>query len=144
MKKLFVTMFCLGLAAPLFADGTNQLADEKSRVSYAIGMMTGHQWKQQDIDFDPDTYARGIKDALTGGTTLLTQEQAQQTIDTFKKEFTAKQQQKRLELTAKNKTDGETFLTTNKINAGIKLLSITLPDGKTSELQYLRSEEPHV
>jgi FKBP-type peptidyl-prolyl cis-trans isomerase FklB len=100
-------------------------------------MMTGHQWKQQDIDFDPDTYARGIKDALTGGTTLLTQEQAQQTIDTFKKEFTAKQQQKRLELTAKNKTDGETFLTTNKINAGIKLLSITLPDGKTSELQYL-------
>src|ERR1017187_2165952 len=137
MKKLFVTMFCLGLAAPLFADGTNQLADEKSRVSYAIGMMTGHQWKQQDIDFDPDTYARGIKDALTGGTTLLTQEQAQQKIDTFKKEFTAKQQQKRLELTAKNKTDGETFLTTNKINAGIKLLSITLPDGKTSELQYL-------
>ena len=130
-------MFCLGLAAPLFADGTNQLADEKSRVSYAIGMMTGHQWKQQDIDFDPDTYARGIKDALTGGATLLTQEQAQQTIDTFKKEFTAKQQQKRTELTAKNKTDGEAFLTTNKINAGIKLLSVTLPDGKTSELQYL-------
>ena len=130
-------MFCLGMAAPLFADGTNQLADEKSRVSYAIGMMTGHQWKQQDIDFDPDTYARGIKDALTGGATLLTQEQAQQTIDTFKKEFTAKQQQKRTELTAKNKTDGEAFLTTNKINAGIKLLSVTLPDGKTSELQYL-------
>src|ERR1035441_2516747 len=66
MKKLFVTMFCLGMAAPLFADGTNQLADEKSRVSYAIGMMTGGQWKAQDIDFDPEIYARGIKDALTG------------------------------------------------------------------------------
>jgi FKBP-type peptidyl-prolyl cis-trans isomerase FklB len=137
MKKLFVTMFCLGMAAPLFADGTNQLADEKSRVSYAIGMMTGGQWKAQDIDFDPEIYARGIKDALTGGPTLLTQDEAKQTIDTFKKEFTAKQQQKRLELTAKNKTEGEAFLTTNKINAGIKLLSITLPDGKTSELQYL-------
>jgi FKBP-type peptidyl-prolyl cis-trans isomerase FklB len=137
MKKLFVTMFCLGMAAPLFADGTNQLADEKSRVSYAIGMMTGGQWKAQDIDFDPEIYARGIKDALTGGPTLLTQDEAKQTIDTFKKEFTAKQQQKRLELTAKNKTDGEAFLTTNKINAGIKLLSVTLPDGKTSELQYL-------
>ena len=130
-------MFCLGMAAPLFADGTNQLADEKSRVSYAIGMMTGGQWKAQDIDFDPEIYARGIKDALTGGPTLLTQDEAKQTIDTFKKEFTAKQQQKRLELTAKNKTEGEAFLTTNKINAGIKLLSITLPDGKTSELQYL-------
>jgi len=130
-------MCCLGVAAPLFADGTNQLADEKSRVSYAIGMMTGHQWKAQDIDFDPDTYARGIKDALAGGTTLLTQEEAQQTIDAFKKEFTAKQQQKRLELTAKNKAAGEAFLATNKNTAGIKFLNVTLGDGKTSELQYL-------
>ena len=130
-------MFCLGLAAPLFADGTNQLADEKSRVSYAIGMMTGHQWKQQDIDFDPTIYAQGIKDALAGGATLLTQEQAQQTIDAFKKDFTAKQQQKRMELVTKNKTEGEAFLTTNKMIPGIKLLSVTLPDGKTSELQYL-------
>ena len=130
-------MCCLSVTAPLFADGTNQLADGKSRVSYAIGMMTGRQWKQQDIDFDPDTYARGIKDALAGGATLLTQEEAQQTIDGFKKEFSAKQQQKRLELTAKNKAEGEAFLTTNKLNAGIKLLSVTLPDGKASELQYL-------
>jgi len=137
MKKLFVTMFCLGLAAPLFADGTNQLADQKSRVSYAIGMMTGHQWKLQDLDFDPDIYARGIKDAMAGGTTLLTPAEAQQTIDAFKKEFTAQQQQKRMELAAKNKTEGEAFLTTNKINAGIKLLNVSLPNGQTSELQYL-------
>jgi FKBP-type peptidyl-prolyl cis-trans isomerase FklB len=137
MKKLFVTMFCLGVAAPLFADGTNQLADENSRVSYAIGMMTGHQWKQQDLGFDPDTYVRGIKDAMGGGATLLTPEQAQQAIDAFKKEFTAKQQQKRLELAAKNKAEGEAFLATNKISPGIKLLSVNLPNGKTSELQYL-------
>ena len=102
MKKIFVTMCCLSVTAPLFADGTNQLADGKSRVSYAIGMTTGRQWKAQDVDFDPDTYVRGIKDALAGGATLLTQEEAQQTIDAFRKEFSAKQQQKRLELTAKN------------------------------------------
>ena len=137
MKKLFVTMFCLGLAAPLFADGTNQLADEKSRVSYAIGMMTGHQWKTQDIDFDPQIYAQGIKDALSGGTTLMTQEQAQQAIDAFKKEFTAKQQQKRMELVAKNKAEGDTFLATNKMIPGIKLLPVAEPNGKTEELQYL-------
>src|ERR1700733_8787235 len=129
MKKLFVTMFCLGVAAPLLADGTNQLATEKSRVSYAIGMMTGHQWKQQDLDFDPDTYAQGIKDALTGGTMLLTPEEAQQTIDAFKKEFTAKQQQKKTEMAAKNKADGDAFLAANKNQPGVQ----TLPDG----LQYL-------
>jgi FKBP-type peptidyl-prolyl cis-trans isomerase FklB len=122
-------MFCLALAAPLLADGTNQLATEKARVSYAIGMMTGHQWKQQDLDFDPDTYAQGIKDAMTGGTMLLTPEEAQQTIDAFKKEFTAKQQEKKTELAAKNKTDGDAFLAANKNQPGVQ----TLPDG----LQYL-------
>src|ERR1035437_20690 len=136
MKKLFVTMFCLGITAPLFAAGTNQLADGNNRVSYAIGMMTGHQWKQQDLGFDPDSYAQGIKDALAGGTMLLTQEEAQQTIDAFKKEFTAKQQQKKLELTAKNKTEGEAFLATNKLTAGIKLLSVPQANGKTSDLHY--------
>ena len=130
-------MFCLGLAAPLLADGTNQLADEKSRVSYAIGMMTGHQWKMQDLDFDPDLYVRGIKDALGSGTTLLTPAEAEAAINTFKKEFMAKQQQKRMELMAKNKAEGDTFLTTNKLNPNIKLLSVTLPNGQASEMQYL-------
>jgi FKBP-type peptidyl-prolyl cis-trans isomerase FklB len=129
MKKLFVTMFCLGVAAPLFADGTNQLADENSRVSYAIGMMTGHQWKQQEIEFNPDIYAQGIKDSLAGGATLMTPEQAQQTIETFKKEFTAKQQQKKMEQATKNKTDGDAFLAANKNQPGVNVL----PDG----LQYL-------
>ena len=137
MKKILVTLFTLGMAAPLFADGTNQLADEKSRVSYAIGMMTGSQWKQQDIDFDPNIYAQGIKDALAGGTTLLTQDEAKQTIDSFRKEFTAKQQQKRVEMAAKNKAEVEAFLATNKLTPGVKLLSVALADGKTSELQYL-------
>ena len=36
-----ILAFCFSASAPLLADGTNLLADEKSRVSYAIGMMTG-------------------------------------------------------------------------------------------------------
>ena len=129
MKKLFLTIICLGATAPLFAQDTNLLADETARVSYAIGMMTGHQWKQQDIGFNPDIYVRGIKDSLTGGTTLLTPEQAQQAIEAFKKEFTAKQTQKRAELGAKNKADGEAYLAANKNKPGVNVL----PDG----LQYL-------
>jgi FKBP-type peptidyl-prolyl cis-trans isomerase FklB len=136
MKKLFITMFCLGTVAPLFADGTNQLADEKSRVSYALGMLTGHQWKGQDLDFNPDVYAQGIKDSLAGGATLMTQEDAQKTLEAFKKEFTAKQQQKKMELAGKNKADGAAFLATNKLASGIQLLSVTLPNGQTSEMQY--------
>jgi FKBP-type peptidyl-prolyl cis-trans isomerase FklB len=137
MKKILITVFCLSLAAPLFADGTNQLTDQKSRISYALGMLNGHQWKMQDLDFNPDIYVQGIKDALAGGPTLLTQEQAQQTLDAFKKEFAAKQQQKRMEQGIKNKAEGQAFLATNKLVPDIKLLTVTLPSGQTSELQYL-------
>lgn len=136
MKKLITTVFCLGMAVPLFADGTNQLADENSRVSYAIGMMTGHQWKAQDLDFNPDVYVQGIKDALSGGNTLMTQEDAQKAIESFRKEFTAKQQQKRMEMAVKDKAAGESFLTTNKLAPGIKILSVPMPNGQVSELQY--------
>jgi len=136
MKKLFITLFCASLAAPLFADGTNQLADENSRVSYAIGLMTGHQWKSQDLDFNPDLYVQGIKDAMSGGNALLTEDQAKQAIETFRKEFSAKQQQKHMEMALKNKAEGEAFLNTNKLTPGVKILTVTLPNGQSSELQY--------
>ena len=128
-KTALILTFALGAAAPLWAGDTNQLADEKSRVSYAIGMMTGHQWKQQGLDFDPDLYVRGIKDAMGGGVMLLTPQEAQQTIDAFRKELTAQQQQKQMELADKNKTEGNAFLAANKNQPGVQ----TLPDG----LQYL-------
>jgi FKBP-type peptidyl-prolyl cis-trans isomerase len=145
-------MFCLGLTAPLFADGTTQPAvatptastnapdhftDEKSRVSYALGMMNGHQWKTQDLDLDPDQYAQGIKDALADRPTLLTEDQAKQVLDGFRREFVAKQQAKKKEQAIKNKADGEAFLSTNKLAPGIKELSVALPNGQTDSLQYL-------
>jgi FKBP-type peptidyl-prolyl cis-trans isomerase FklB len=135
-NTVLILTICFSASAPLFAVDTNQLADQKSRVSYAIGMMTGRQWKQQEVDFDPDVYARGIKDSLAGAP-LLTQEQAQQAIDAYRKEFMAKMQLKRTEQAATNKAIGDAFLATNKTLPGIKLLSVTLPDGKTGELQYL-------
>ncbi|MGA2852564.1 MAG: FKBP-type peptidyl-prolyl cis-trans isomerase [Verrucomicrobiota bacterium] len=127
-KTTLIVTFALGVVAPLFADGTNVLTDEKSRVSYAFGIMTGHQWKQNELDFDPDLFVRGIKDAMSGGPTLITTNQAQQTIDAFRKELAAKDQQKMIELAAKNKTEGDAFLAKNKTQPGV----VTLPDG----LQY--------
>ncbi len=128
-KFIFGTFVTLSLVSVALADGTNQLADQKSRVSYAIGMMTGHQWKQQDVDFDPDVYARGIKDSLAGGATLMTPDEAQQVIMAFQQEFRTKQQQKHAEQSTKNKAEGEAFLAANKSKPGVQ----SLPDG----LQYI-------
>lgn len=132
---VWIVIICLGTAAPLFADGTNVLSDEKARVSYAIGMSMGHNLQRQGVEVDADLTARGLKDLLSGATPLLTPEQAQETLMAFQKEFAAKQQRiqaelaaKNKELAAKNKAEGEAFLATNKNNPGV----VTLPDG----LQY--------
>jgi FKBP-type peptidyl-prolyl cis-trans isomerase FklB len=129
MKKIFVAMVCLSAAAPLFADGTNQFTDEKSRVSYAVGIMTGHQWKQQMLDIDPDIYAKAIKDVLAGNPEQMTEAEVKDTLTVFQKEFRAKQQARMAELAAKGKSDGVAFLAANKTQPGVQ----TLPDG----LQYL-------
>jgi FKBP-type peptidyl-prolyl cis-trans isomerase FklB len=130
MKHLFFgAALVLGAVTVAKADGTNLLADEKSRVSYAIGLTLGHNWQQQGLDIDADIAASAIKTVQTNGPALMTQQEVQEVLSAFQKEFAAKQQQRRLEMAAKNKTDGEAFLAANKKNPGVELL----PDG----LQYL-------
>ena len=118
----------LGVAGSLRADGTNVLGDEKSRVSYAIGMMLGHNWQQQGLEVDPEIAARAIKDIQSGGATLLSQTEMQETLTAFQKEFKVKQQKIQEEKAIKNKAEGADFLAANKAKPGV----VTLPDG----LQY--------
>lgn len=136
MKNLLMTLFCLGLATPLFADGTNQLTDEKARASYAYGLLNGKQWKAQDVGFDPDIYIRGIKDGLGEGPTQMTEAEARETMAAFQKEFRAKAMARMKAIAETNKAVGEAFLATNKLNAGVKVLTVAGPNGQTNELQY--------
>ena len=129
MKKfILVTIVGLGLSAVVMAEGTNLLSDEKSRVSYAIGMMLGHNWQQQGLDINPDLAASAIKAVQSGQPTLLTPEQAQGILKTFQQEFRGKQQAKQAEQGAKNRAEGNVFLAANRVKSGVQ----TLPDG----LQY--------
>jgi FKBP-type peptidyl-prolyl cis-trans isomerase len=129
MKRtiLAVVVFA-GLTAPVFADDTNVLSDEKSKVSYAIGMTIGHNFQQQGIDVDTALFMRGITDAKSGGATLLTMPEMQATLKQFQQDMAAKQSKLRAEQALTNKTAGDAFLAANKNNPGV----ITLPDG----LQY--------
>jgi FKBP-type peptidyl-prolyl cis-trans isomerase len=109
--------------------GTKVFSDEKSRTSYAIGMMFGSRWKQQEVDVNCDWLMRGLKDAQAGGPTLMTEQEMGSTLNQFQKEVAVKQEKKRQEMAEKNKKDGEAFLAENKTKPGV----ITLPDG----LQYI-------
>jgi FKBP-type peptidyl-prolyl cis-trans isomerase len=129
MNKIILTVTLVaGFAAPLFAYDTNVLSDEKLKVSYAIGMTIGQSIHQQGIEVDDDLFVRGLKDAQSGGATLLTTAEMQLILHQSQQTMAAKQAKLREEMAVTNKLNGDAFLATNKNNPGV----VTLPDG----LQY--------
>jgi FKBP-type peptidyl-prolyl cis-trans isomerase FklB len=108
------------------------LKTQKEKFSYALGMKTGQRmaesFKKQSVPFDPAILARGLKDGLSGGKTLLSDEEAQAAIKAVQEEIGKKQQEKIQEAAAANKKEGEAFLAANKGKEGV----VTLPSG----LQY--------
>jgi FKBP-type peptidyl-prolyl cis-trans isomerase len=111
---------------------TLTLKTQKEKFSYALGMKTGQRmaesFTKQSVPFDPGILARGLKDGLSGGKTLMTDEEAQAAIKAVQEEVGKKQQAKMQEAGAANKKEGETFLAANKSKEGV----VTLPSG----LQY--------
>ena len=61
------------------APAPSAFATEKERVSYAIGMNVGTGLHKQDIDVDPNVLLQGLKDALSGGKTLMTDDEVRAT-----------------------------------------------------------------
>ncbi|MBE0596607.1 MAG: FKBP-type peptidyl-prolyl cis-trans isomerase [Desulfuromonadales bacterium] len=102
-----------------------ELKDLKDKVSYAIGLNIGRDFKQQEIDIDPDLLAQGIRDAVAGVPPQLTDEQVQETITAFQKEMIATQEKKATEMAEKNLKEGEAFLAETAKQEGV----VTLPSG---------------
>ena len=93
-----------------------------------IGNGLGNNLKKQSVEVDWNLVAQGLKDAVAGGKTRLTQEEAQAVLTEVQNEVRKEQQEKMQEASAKNKTEGDAFLAANKSKEGV----VTLPDG----LQY--------
>ncbi|HTU41150.1 MAG TPA: FKBP-type peptidyl-prolyl cis-trans isomerase [Candidatus Aquilonibacter sp.] len=106
-------------AAPL------TLKTDKEKFSYALGMRMGANLKKQNVPIDPAILERGVKDALAGGKTLLTDEQAQTALMQVQNDLRKKQQEKMQAEGLENKKQGEAFLAENKTKDGVK----TLPSG---------------
>src|SRR2546421_1555763 len=139
MKTLFTIAFLLAaqgaltFAAPPPAQPDDKpigdFKDDKEKASYAIGVIFGTQIKGGNMDVDVDTVISAMKEALADKTTKLNPMQAREAIGSYQRDQMAKAAEK-------NKKEGEAFLAENKKKSGIKTKMVTLPDGKTAELQY--------
>jgi FKBP-type peptidyl-prolyl cis-trans isomerase len=115
------------------------LKTPKDKASYAVGLNVGKglgaQLRQQSVEVDQAILLRGMKDALAGGKTLLTDDEVKAALTQLQTEVRARQQEKMKVEQEKmkvagdaNKKEGDEFLAANKTKEGV----VTLPSG----LQY--------
>lgn len=125
-NKFLLPLLAIALAGNTLAAPT-VFKSETEKTGYAIGVNIGSNFRRQGLEadlIDLDTFTRGIKDALSGGTLQLTEQELGETLKALQQAIT----DKRKTAGEKNKIAGEKFLADNKSQPGV----ITLPSG----LQY--------
>jgi FKBP-type peptidyl-prolyl cis-trans isomerase FklB len=105
-----------------------ELKTDKDKASYAIGMNIGQNLKRQSEVIDATVVERGMKDALAGDKTLMTEDEAKAALVTLQANMRKKQEEQVQQMAETNKKEGDAFLAENKTKAGV----VTLPSG----LQY--------
>ncbi len=84
--------------------------------------------RKDGVDVDPAVLLRGLKDAYSGGKTLLTDDEARAAMITLQADLRKKQELKMQVVGEANKKAGDEFLAENRTKEGV----VTLPSG----LQY--------
>jgi FKBP-type peptidyl-prolyl cis-trans isomerase FklB len=129
MKLRLMTLLGAGAAFSLAAaDSPPPFKDTKEKASYSIGVSIGKNFKTQGADLNLEIVLQGMKDAVEGKKTLMTDQEIQETMMSFSSQMRAKVQEKQKEAGEKNRKEGEAFLAENKKKDGVK----TTPSG----LQY--------
>jgi FKBP-type peptidyl-prolyl cis-trans isomerase len=118
------------------APAPSPFKDQKEKLSYAVGMSVGTGLKRGSFEVDLDTLFAAMKDALAGKELKLTDQQVQEVFRAHQMEARAKAEEENKKKAEKNKIAGAAFLEENKTKPGVKIKTVTLPDGKTAELQY--------
>jgi FKBP-type peptidyl-prolyl cis-trans isomerase len=114
---------------PSTATSSNSaLPTDKDKLSYAIGMNVGKGLHRDGVDVDPNLLLRGLKDAMAGGQTLMTDEEARASIVQLQSQLRAKMEAQQAEAGQTNKKEGDDYLAANKSKPGV----VALPSG----LQY--------
>jgi FKBP-type peptidyl-prolyl cis-trans isomerase FklB len=138
MKKFSILAFSLALvifgacgkaagesaAKPLKVEDLN---NQKKKVSYAIGLDIGKNFKARAMDIDMEILIQGLRDAQGSGQPLLSPEEIQKTMTQFQQDMMKAEQEKRKNEDIKklaqapvNKAKEEAFLKENAQKPGIK------------------------
>ena len=109
---------------------TYTLKTQKDKASYALGMKIGGDLRRQGVNVavDPAVVGRGLRDALGGSKTLLTEDEERAALTQLQNQVRGQQEAKAHEAGGTARKEGDAFLAVNKGKEGVT----ALPDG----LQY--------
>lgn len=131
MKKFIVlalAFLLVGLVACRKAGGDTAKAltkealdNQKKKVSYAIGLDIGQNFKARAMDIDLDILFQGMKDSQKAEKPLLGPEEIQKVMTQFQQDMMKIEQAKRLTQGQDNKVKEEAFLKENSQKPGVKV-----------------------
>lgn len=106
--------------APPAASAVEQLTTEKEKNSYMVGMSIGGNLQPIKDEIELAIVIQALRDTLTGGKALLSQEEFQQVARSFQQSLEGKAQAQMKAAADKNQAAGDAFLATNKSKPGVK------------------------
>lgn len=116
------------MVAQVNAQEAPALKTQKDKISYGIGVDVARNFMRLGIDFDVDILVKGLRDSLSGGRLLMTEDDLRATMNAYQSELREKMLQAMQVAAAANKKAGDAFLAENKTKEGV----VALPSG----LQY--------
>jgi FKBP-type peptidyl-prolyl cis-trans isomerase len=130
MKKFFVlalAILLIGLVAcqkagapAVKAVSKQDLDSQQKKVSYAIGLDIGQNFKSRAMEIDLDILSQGMRDGLKAQKPLLSPEEIQKVMGQFQQDMMKIEQEKRTAVGQVNKVKEEAFLKENAGKPGIR------------------------
>jgi FKBP-type peptidyl-prolyl cis-trans isomerase FklB len=94
---------------------------QKDEVSYALGLTWGTNLRKESVEIEPEILLQGLKDAMAGGKTQMTEDEARNALVKFQNDLKTRDAEK-------SRSEGDAYRAANKAKEGV----VTLPSG----LQY--------
>jgi len=115
-KTLALPLAALFIGNAYAADAS--LNTDKKKISYAIGVQIGNDFKRGGMDIDVDALSSAIADMVNGKTPKLDEKEMQQALNMLREQ----QMKKQMGVADENKKQGEAFLAKNKNEKGVTTL----------------------
>jgi len=115
-------------APPAPGQPASPLKTPMDQTSYALGMNLGSGLRRESVEVDADLIVRGLRDALAGQKTLMSEDEERAVLTKLQADVRARDEARRREEADKDRADGDAYRAANKAKEGV----VALPSG----LQY--------